>query len=103
MILATLGPTSQRVEQIIYNGDTITGVLLTMTFNIDDVTVEITECGDCERPDSENNARNLQTAISGAYKRCAMRVGKALQLWCDDDEQYILDRVLNEREGKDIV
>ena len=103
MILATLGPTSQRIEQIIYNGDTITGVLLTMTFNIDDVTVEITECGDCERPDPDNNARNLQTAISGAYKRCAMRVGKALQLWCDDDEQYILDRVLNEREGKDIV
>jgi len=26
-----------------------------------------------------------------------------LQLWCDDDEQYILDRVLNEREEQDIV
>ena len=103
MILATLGPTPQKVEQIIYNGDMITGVLLTMTFTIDDVTVEITECGDCERPDPDNNARNLQTAISGAYKRCAMRVGKGLQLWCDTDEMYILDRVLNERHADDIV
>ena len=103
MILATLGPTPQKVEQIIYNGDMITGVLLTMTFTIDDVTVEITECGDCERPDPDNNARNLQTAISGAYKRCCMRVSKGLQLWCDTDEMYILDRVLNERHADDIV
>ena len=103
MILSTLGPTSQRVDQIIYNQDTITGVLLTMTFNIDDVTVEITESGDCERPDPDNNGRNLANCISTAYKRCCMRVGKALQCWCDDDEMYILDKVLNEREGQDIV
>tara|TARA_B100001250_G_C19245807_1_gene548469 strand:- start:39 stop:458 length:420 start_codon:yes stop_codon:yes gene_type:complete len=100
MILATLGPTSQRVEQIIYNGDTITGVLLTMTFVIDGVSVDITESGDCERPDPDNNGRNLANCISTAYKRCCMRTGKALQCWCDDDEMYILDKVLNEREGQ---
>jgi len=100
MILATLGPTPQRVEKIIYNGETITGVLLTMTFTIDGVVTEITEAGDCERPNPDNNGQNLQTAISVAYRKCCMRVGKCLQLWCKDDDHYILDRVLAEKAGE---
>ena len=97
-ILATLGPTSQKVDQIIYNGDTVTGVLLTMTFNIDGVTVEVTEAGDCEHPKEGKNGLNLQMAISSAYKRCCMRVGKCLQCWTDSDDFYILDKVLEDKE-----
>ena len=97
MILATVGPTPQRVDQIIYNGDTVTGVLLTMTFTIDGQAVEITECGDVDRPNPDNIGANMKNAISDAVKRCSMRVGKALQLWCESDEHYILDKVLEDR------
>jgi hypothetical protein len=97
MILATVGPTPQRVDQIIYNGETVTGVLLTMTFTIDGQAVEITECGDVDRPNPDNNGANMKNAISDAVKRCSMRVGKALQLWCESDEHYILDKVLEDR------
>ena len=97
MILATVGPTPQRVDEIIYNGDTVTGVLLTMTFTIDGQAVEITECGDVDRPNPENNGANMKNAISDGVKRCSMRVGKALQLWCESDEHYILDKVLEDR------
>ena len=100
MLLATLGPTGQRVDQILYNDGVITGVLLTMTFTIDGETVEITEAGDCDRPKPDNNGANMKNAISDAVKRCAMRVGKGLQLWCEDDDHYILDRVLAEKAGE---
>ena len=103
MLLATLGPTGQRVDQILYNDGVITGVLLTMTFTIDGETVEITEAGDGDRPKPDNNGANMKNAISDAVKRCAMRVGKGLQLWCEDDEHYILDRVLNERENSEVA
>ena len=97
MILAKLGPTPQRIEQIIYHGATVTGVLLTMTFTIDGQVVEITESGDVARPNKDNNGVNMKNAISDAVKRCCMRTGLALQLWCESDEHYILDKVLEDR------
>jgi len=96
-ILSVLGPTPQRVDKIIYNGETITGVLLTMTFTIDDKIVEITEAGDVSRPKPDANGENLQSCISVAVRRCSMRVGKGLQLWCEEEDQYVLDEVLAER------
>jgi hypothetical protein len=50
-----------------------------------------------DRPNPENNGANMKNAISDAVKRCSMRVGKALQLWCESDEHYILDKVLEDR------
>tara|TARA_R110000824_G_scaffold371404_1_gene561132 strand:- start:1725 stop:2156 length:432 start_codon:yes stop_codon:yes gene_type:complete len=96
-ILSVLGPTPQRVDQIIYNGETITGVLLTMTFTIDDKIVEITEVGSVDRPKPDANGENLKMCISDSVKRCSMRVGKGLQLWCEEEDQYVLDEVLAER------
>ena len=67
------------------------------------VTVEVTEAGDCEHPKEGKNGLNLQMAISSAYKRCCMRVGKGLQCWTDNDDFYILDKVLEDKEkGKDL-
>ena len=96
LLLAKLGPTSQRVVKIIYNteGNMIQGVILEMRFYIDLEQVVIEEIGECERP-TENNALNLKNAISDAVKRCCMRVGLCLELWAT--EHYALDKALAKR------
>ena len=96
LLLAKLGPTSQRVVKIIYNTEEniIQGVILEMRFYIDLEQVVIEEIGECERP-TENNALNLKNAISDAVKRCCMRVGLGLELWAT--EHYALDKALAKR------
>lgn len=95
MLLAKLGPTSQRVVQIIYGNDgaTMQGVILEMTFNVDGETITIEEIGETERP-SDNNAGNMKVAVSDAVKRCSMRVGLGLEIWTDN---YRLDKALEKR------
>ena len=92
-LLYHLGPTPQRVVEIIRNADgQLNGVILEMTFTIDSKEVVIQEAGDCERP-GPNDALNAQMAISSAIGRCCMRVGLGLHLWAGDDH-YVLDRAL---------
>ena len=95
LLLAKLGPTSQRVVKIIYNteGNMIQGVILEMVFHIDLEPVVIQEIGESER-DTGNNALNLKNSVSDAIKRCAMRVGLGLELWTDN---YALDKALAKR------
>lgn len=91
-LLFHLGPTPQRVVEIIRNADgQVHGVILEMTFTIDGETIVIQEAGDCERP-GPNDALNTQMAISSAIARCCMRVGLGLHLWAGD--HYVLDRAL---------
>lgn len=95
MLLAKLGPTPQRIVEIIRDnaGQQIQGVILCMSFNIDGIQVDIEEIGECERP-TENNALNLKNAVSDGIKRCCMRVSLGLELWTD---HYALDRSLEKR------
>ena len=98
MLIAKLGvPPSQEVTQIISSADgQAQGVVLRMVFNIDGQTVVIDEVGECERP-GQNEGLNVKNAVSDAVKRCAMRIGLGLELWCQ--ETYVLDKALATKEG----
>lgn len=100
MLLAKLGPCSQEITQIIRNSESqVQGVVLRMVFSIDGQPVVIDEIGECERP-GPNDGLNAKNAVSDAVKRCAMRVGLGLHLWCQ--ETYVLDKALareQEEEG----
>ena len=100
MLIAKLGvPPSQEVTQIIRSADgQAQGVVLRMVFNIDGQTVVIDEVGECERP-GQNEGLNVKNAVSDAVKRCAMRIGLGLELWCQ--ETYVLDKALATKEGDD--
>lgn len=100
MLIAKLGvPPSQEVTQIIRSSDgQAQGVVLRMVFNIDGQTVVIDEVGECERP-GQNEGLNVKNAVSDAVKRCAMRIGLGLELWCQ--ETYVLDKALATKEGDD--
>jgi len=93
MLLAKLSvPPSQRIVQVIYGGDngtTVHGVILEVTYVIDEATVIIQEAGDCDRPQA-NNGANLKNAVSSAVNRCAMRIGLGLELW--SQQFYVLDK-----------
>ena len=69
-----------------------------MQFVIDGQPVVIDEIGECERP-GPNDGLNAKNATSDAIKRCAMRVGLGLELWCQ--ETYVLDKALATKEGDD--
>ena len=98
MLIAKLGvPPSQEVTQIIRSADgQAQGVVLRMVFNIAGQTVVIDEVGECERP-GQNEGLNVKNAVSDAVKRCAMRIGLGLELWCQ--ETYVLDKALATKEG----
>lgn len=100
MLIAKLGvPPSQEITQIIRNADgQAQGVVLRMVFNIDGQTVVIDEVGECERP-GQNDGLNVKNAVSDAVKRCAMRIGLGLELWCQ--ETYVLDKALETKESSD--
>ena len=100
MLIAKLGvPPSQEITQIIRNAEgQAQGVVLRMVFNIDGDTVVIDEVGECERP-GQNDGLNVKNAVSDAVKRCAMRIGLGLELWCQ--ETYVLDKALETKESSD--
>ena len=100
MLIAKLGvPPSQEVTQVIRSAEgQAQGVVRRMVFNIDGQTVVIDEVGECERP-GQNEGLNVKNAVSDAVKRCAMRIGLGLELWCQ--ETYVLDKALATKEGDD--
>ena len=93
-------PPSQEITQLIRNADGhVGGVVLRMVLQIDGNTVVIDEVGESERPGSVDA---VKSAVSDAYKRCLMRCGVALSLYCDN---YVLDQLLAKKnpnnEGND--
>lgn len=73
----------------------VVGVVMTLTVTIDGRVVSVTEAGSCDAAAHEwNNGARLKKATSDALKRCAMRLGVGLHLWCKRPEQYFLPRVL---------
>lgn len=100
-LLATLGPFSFAVDQIVRDSATqkICAVLATLTVTIDGKEVSVTEAGDVDDKQAsmtskkdgtkiKNDGALLKDCMSDALKRCAMRLGLGLHLWCKD--QYFL-------------
>lgn len=73
--------------------DVVTGCVLALTVELDGHRRTIEEVGEVEHPHNHStDASRLKFAVSDAFKRCAMRLGLGLHLWCQD--HYFLDRVL---------
>ena len=80
--------------------DAVVGVVYRMTLTIDGREVVIEETGSCDAAAYENNdAERLKKATSDALKRCAMRVGVGLHLWCKRPEQFFLPRFIRDAEA----
>ena len=82
------GPFSFTVDEILRDPETtvMLGCLATLTLTIDGRTVVIREMGE----------GYMKNAVSDALKRCAMRAGVGLHLWCGPS--YRLDKALARRE-----
>lgn len=92
-LLQVVGPFDFRVTELIRNADgEVEGCLAELTCEIDGREVTVVEVGDVENPGSKNNGARAKDAASDAIKRCAMRLGLGLHLWCQD--HYFLDRAL---------
>ena len=75
-LLAQHGPFGFEVKHLVRDGQgLIVGCLATMTLHIDGREVVITEAG-------ETDNGSIKDAASDALKRCAMRAGVGLHLWC---------------------
>lgn len=97
-LLQVVGPFEFRVDQLIRNeAGEVEGCLATLTCEVDGRTVSVTEVGDVENAGSKNNGARAKDAASDAIKRCAMRLGLGLHLWCQD--HYFLDKALGQDGG----
>lgn len=71
--------------------DAIVGVVYRLTAIVDGREVRIEEAGVCEEHAyNTDNGDRLKKAISDAMKRCGMRLGLAIQLWCKRPDQHFL-------------
>jgi len=75
--------------------DAVLGCLATLEVLIDGKQHSITEPGDVDNPAMNHDGSNAKVAASDAYKRCWMRLGLGLHLWCDS---YWLDVQLDKVE-----
>ena len=61
----------------------VVGVIAELRVVIDGRQVVIREVGTEDNPAMNTDAENAKLALSDAYKRCWMRAGLALHLWCN--------------------
>lgn len=117
ILLLTVGPFTTHHVETIYgdvpetkSGDTthpalsnaVVGVVLSLTVTVDGREVTVTEGGACDAAGYEwNNGERYKKATSDALKRCAMRLGVGLHLWCKRPDQFFLPRIM--REGTETV
>lgn len=113
-LLEVVGPFTQEIVRVIQGDvpskvdkdtgevkneallDAVTGVVLRLTVEIDGRTVSVEEVGEVEHPHNHTtDASRLKFATSDAIKRCAMRLGLGLHLWCQD--HYYLHTSLAKR------
>jgi hypothetical protein len=79
----------------------IVGAVCRLRCKIDGRQVQVEEVGDCEQPHNwPHDGARMKDAMSDAFKRCAMRLGVGLHLWCKDQEFFLYD-FLN-RGGEDV-
>lgn len=73
----------------------VVGVVYRLTVNTPDGRVSVSEVGNADNSwmESDDGSR-LKKATSDALKRCAMRLGVGLHMWCKTPDEYFLARVL---------
>lgn len=116
-LLAVLGPFDWRLIQVIRGDssgrrkvdgklvdvtatDIVVGAVYQLGVDVEGFPVVIQEIGQCDNAWKEpDDAARLKKAASDALKRCAMRLGLGLHMWCKTPDEYFLSRVL--REGLD--
>jgi hypothetical protein len=114
ILLATIGPFDWEIVEKLYGemppietknnsypgGQGIVGVIMRLTAKVDGQIVVIEEIGAVGSPAKEpTDADRLKKGMSDAMKRCAMRLGVGVHLWCKRDDQVILAKTL--RAGAD--
>lgn len=92
-LLEVVGPFDFRITELIRNqAGEVEGCLAELTVEIDGRRVTVVEVGDVEQAGGKNNGARTKDAASDAIKRCAMRLGLGLHLWCGD--HYYLEKKL---------
>ena len=99
-LLGILGPYDFSIDTIIRDADgTATGILCTLTVDVDGRATSIQEVGECENPGNwRTDGARIKACASDGIKRCAMRLGLGLHLWHKKDGNYVLADILEKRE-----
>ena len=113
-LLATVGPFDWELVEVL-RGDSkgimkgvdydlhgvIVGVVYRLTCTIDSRRVPVEEAGEVDAYTKTGDGARLKHATSDALKRCAMRLGVAIQLWCKTPEEHFLPRILNSKDEEE--
>lgn len=112
ILLATVGPFDWELVEILRGhvprwesrdgkkqagpfDNAIVGVVYRLSCEVDGRRVVLEEAGSCDAAAYEDNdAERYKKASSDALKRCAMRLGVGIHLWCKKPEQYIVHAAL---------
>lgn len=87
----------ERKGETVEFDDVIVGVVYRLTVDVDGRRTTIVEGGSVEHAWKEpDDGARFKKATSDALKRCAMRLGLGLHLWCKREDQVFLARVLRE-------
>ena len=102
-LLGMVGPYDFSIDTIIRDADgTATGILCTITVDVDGRTTSIQEVGECENPGNwKTDGARIKACASDGIKRCAMRLGLGLHLWHKKAKDYVLADILNKRMEED--
>ena len=103
-LLATVGPFDWELVEVL-RGDSrgtvkqvdidlhnvIVGVVYRLTVVVDGHRVMVEEVGEVDAYTKTGDGARLKHCTSDALKRCAMRLGIAIQLWCEaaSDEHFL--------------
>ena len=98
-LLGILGPYDFSIDTIIRDADgTATGILCTLTVDVDGRATSIQEVGECDNPGNwKTDGARIKACASDGIKRCAMRLGLGLHLWHKKDGNYVLADILEKR------
>ena len=107
-LLATVGPYDWELVEVLRGDsrgtvkdkdidlhDVIVGVVYRLTVVVDGHRVSIEEVGEVDAYTKTGDGARLKHATSDALKRCARRLGVAIQLWCKTPDDHFLPAALN--------
>jgi hypothetical protein len=93
------GSSKRAKEGVPALSDAIVGVICRLTVTVDGERMVIEDCGDCEDPNNwPHDGARMKDAMSDALKRCCARIGLGTHLYAKEPEDYVLARVLKDRE-----
>lgn len=85
-------PKTEILREIMDPDGKLTGVVMRMTVPGPVFNFEVEEVGEADNPQAKTNGAKAKSAMSDAYKRCAMRLGLGLHLWAQDD-YFLFDAI----------